>query len=233
MGMVRLSHSSSFKSRRGHFNLWSIFSSSPSILISRQSLFNQATPTHSVDTRDSRALSCRRNPGRSQCHHFVNDLIWRSLSKAGFPSIKEPQGLLRADGKSPDGLALTPWKGRCATWDMTVTDTVGASYLKATSACAGSAAESAAKRTEDKYAEISSNYHLFPLAFETFGPINQVGSDFVCALGQRLSLISDDPCETSFLFQRLSVSIQRFNTVCFYNSFGNLPAQFLDQPRRT
>ena len=29
----------------------------------------------SVDTRGSEALSCRRNPGRSQRHHFVNDLI--------------------------------------------------------------------------------------------------------------------------------------------------------------
>jgi len=127
-----------------------------------------------------------------------------------------------------------PWKeGRCATWDVTVTDTVAASYLSATSACAGSAAEAAAKRKEDKYAKISSNYHFFLLAFETFGPINQVGSDFFCALGQRLSLITDDPRETSFLFQRLSVSIQRFNSVCFYNSFGNLPAQFLNRSRRT
>jgi len=38
----------------------------------------------SVDTRGSHALSCRRNLGRSQRYHFVNDLIWRSLSKAGF-----------------------------------------------------------------------------------------------------------------------------------------------------
>jgi len=83
---------------------------------------------------------------------------------------------------------------------VTVTDTVAASYLSTTSACAGSAAEAAAKRKEDKYVEISSNYHSFPLAFEAFRPINQVGS---CALGQRLSLISDDPRETSFLFQRL------------------------------
>jgi len=138
----------------------------------------------SVDTHGSHALSCRRNPGRSQRHHLVNDLIWRSLSKAGFPSIKEPQGLLRTDGKRPDGLTLTPWKdGRCATWDVTVTDTVAASYLNATSACAGSAAEAAAKRKEDKYAEISATYHFFPLAFETFGPINHVGSDFLCSLG--------------------------------------------------
>ena len=187
----------------------------------------------SVDTRGSHALSCRRNPGRSQRHHFVNDLIWRSLSKAGFPSIKEPQGLLRSDGKRPDGLTLIPWQdGRCATWDVTVTDTVAASYLNATSCTAGSAAEAAASRKEEKYAAISSNYLFFPLAFETFGPINQAGCDFLSSLGHRLSLVTDDPRESSFLFQRLSVSIQRFNSVCFCNSFGNLPAQFFDQPRR-
>jgi hypothetical protein len=159
----------------------------------------------SVDTRGSHALSCRRNPGRSQRHHFVNDLIWRSLSKAGFPSIKEPQGLFRSDGKRPDGLTLIPWRdGRCATWDVTVTDTVAASYLHATSCTAGSAAEAAASRKEDKYVEISSSsYHFFPLAFETFGLTNQRGSDFLSPLGQRLSLISDDPRESSSLFQRL------------------------------
>lgn len=93
----------------------------------------------------------------------MNDIIWRSLSKAGFPSIKEPQGLLRTDGKRPDGLTLIPWQnGRCATWDVTVTDTVATSYLSLTSSCAGSAAEAAATRKEIKYAEISSSYHFFP-----------------------------------------------------------------------
>ena len=154
-----------------------------------------------VDTRGSHALSCRRNPGRSQRHHFVNDLIWRSLSKAGFPSIKEPQGL-RSDAKRPDGLTLIPWpEERCARWDVTVTDTVAASYLNATSCTAGSAAaaEAAASRKEEKYAAISSNYLFFPLAFETFGPIKQAGRDFLSSLGHRLSLVSEDPRE-SYLF---------------------------------
>ena len=88
---------------------------------------------------------------------------------------------LRADGKRPDGLTLIPWKeGLCATWDVTVTDTVAASYLNATSACAGSAST----RKEEKYTEISSTSHFYPLAFETFGPINQNGSDFLCTLSQ-------------------------------------------------
>ena len=91
----------------------------------------------------------------------MNDLVWRALSKAGFPSIKEPQGLFRADGKRPDGLTLTPWRdGRCATWDVTITDTVAASYLNSTASCAGSAAEAAASRKEEKYAEIAAQYHF-------------------------------------------------------------------------
>jgi len=46
------------------------------------------------------------------------------------------------------------------------------------SACAASAVEAAAKRKEEKYIEIACNHHFFPLALETFGPINQLGADF-------------------------------------------------------
>jgi len=103
-----------------------------------------------------------RNPGRTQLHHFVNDLIWHSLSKAGFPSIKELQGLLISDGKCPDGLTLIPWQdGRCAIWDVTVINTVTASYLSRSASCAGSAAEAAATRKEAKNSDISKSY-LFP-----------------------------------------------------------------------
>ena len=139
-------------------------------------------------------------------------MIWRALSKAGIPSIKEPHGLLRSDNKRPDGLTLITWRDdRCATWDVTVTDTVAPSYLSITSACAASAAKAAAERREKKYSDTACNYHFFPIAFETFGPLNQVGTDFISALGNRISSNTDDPRETYFLFQRLSVAIQRFD----------------------
>jgi len=58
--------------------------------------------------------------------------------------------------------------------------------------------------------------HLFcPLAFETMGPINVFGLEF-SDLGHPISRVTDDPRdpqETSFLFQRISVAIQRFNAV--------------------
>ena len=185
-----------------------------------------------MDTLGLHALLCRRNPGQSQRHHVMNDLICRSLSKAEFPAIREPQGCLRTDAKRPDCLTLIPWwDGRCATWDVTVTDAVAAtSYLSLASSRAVSAAEAAATRKEKKYSEITSNYHFFTLAFETVSLINPAGCDVISSMGRRLTLISDDPRESSFLSQRLSISMQRFNSVCFGNSFGNLLACFFDQP---
>ena len=51
------------------------------------------------------------------------------------------------------------------------------------------------------------------------GPINARGQAFLADLGRLLSQISGDARETSFLFQRLSVTIQRFNAVAFHSTF--------------
>ena len=179
-----------------------------------------------VDTRGSHAFSCKRNPGRAQRHHYINDLVWRAMTRAGIPSVKEPNGLTRSDGKRPDGLTSIPWReGRSATWDVTVTNTVAASYLAMSSVRAASAAEAAATRKDNKYTELSRIHLFFPIAFEIMGPINQVGQDFISELGRRISSSTDDPRETSFLFQRLSVAIQRFNSVSFTYSFDLTPTE--------
>ena len=41
----------------------------------------------------------------------MNDLVARTLTSACIPSSKEPDGLVRSDGKRPDGLTLVRWKG--------------------------------------------------------------------------------------------------------------------------
>lgn len=181
---------------------------------------HQCICSEKVDKNGLHAFSCRRNSGRAQRHHFINDIIWRAMARASIPAVKEPHGLARTDGKRPDGLTLIPWReGRSATWDVTVTDTTAASYLAISSACAASAAEAAAQRKDTKYADISRTHLFFPLALETMGPINQAGQEFVSDLGHRITLVTEDPRETAFLFQRLSVAIQRFNAVCLANSF--------------
>src|SRR5664279_2184793 len=179
-----------------------------------------------VDPEGTHGLACRKSSGRMSRHHALNDLVYRAMHRANIPATKEPAGLQRSDGKRPDGLTLIPWQGgRSATWDVTVTDTLAESYLKTTSATAGGAAEAAADRKEQKYMSLMSTYHFVPLAVETLGPINSKGLQFLSDLGHRLTEVTGDPCKKSFLFQRLSITIQRFNAVCFQCSFFH-PADF-------
>ena len=104
-----------------------------------------------VDATGIHSLSCRRSAGRASRHHNLNDILWRALTRANVPSIKEPAGLFRNDGKRPDGLTLIPWRGgKCVAWDVTVTDTLTKSYLYATSFSAGGAAELAAAKKKQR-----------------------------------------------------------------------------------
>ena len=187
-----------------------------------------------VDSLGTHALSCKGNPGRFQRHHLINDIVWRAVQKAGFPSVKEPHGLVRMDGKRPDGLTLISWReGGCAIWDVTVTDTVTTSYLVISSSITALAAEVEAKRKEAKYIEICLSSPFFLIAFETLGPISEAGSTFISSLGHRIWLVTDDPRDTFLLLQPFSVAVQRFNAVNFTNSFSNTCEQFVDQPKRT
>src|SRR5688572_29030227 len=124
-----------------------------------------------VDARGTHGLSCVLGFGRVARHAAINDLIHRSLIKAGFPAIKEPQGMLRSDGKRPDGATLIPWRaGRSLVWDATVVDTLAPSYLQATAVTAGAAAEIADRRKNQKYETLLEHHDFIPLALETLGP---------------------------------------------------------------
>ena len=86
-----------------------------------------------------------------------------------------------------------------------------------TSITAGSAADLAVSRKEEKYVDIATTHILVPLAFETLGPICSKALVFLKKLGRRLT---EDKRETVFLFQRLSVAMQRYNAVCFSDNFN-------------
>src|SRR6218665_2483765 len=73
-----------------------------------------------ADPRGHHGLVCRQSAGRSARHFAVNDLEWRALTKADTPCTKEPSGLIRTDGKRPDGATLVPWaRGKYIAWDFT------------------------------------------------------------------------------------------------------------------
>src|SRR6218665_1209962 len=89
-------------------------------------------------------------------------------------------GLMRTDGKRPDGATLIPWSaGRYMAWDATVVHTCAASYLSQT---AISAAEQAAVHKTAKYALLPATHVFVPIAFETFWPVNAEGAEFLSEL---------------------------------------------------
>ena len=173
-----------------------------------------------VDARGTYGLACKLSSGRMARHQHINDLIWRVLQRPRIPSTKAPAGLSRLDGKRPDCLTLIPWQaGKNLIWDVTVADTLAASHLATTSRLSGGAAETAADKKDVKYSELAKTYNFVPVALETMGPLGIKALSFLADLGRRVSAVSGDNRETSFLFQRLSVAVQRFNSVCFKGTF--------------
>jgi len=153
-------------------------------------------------------------------HHEVNDLVWRALCKANVPSAKEPSGLVRDDGKRPDGSTLIPWlAGKAMAWDVTVVNTLAESYVTISASPCG-VAEHAAARKSLKYSSLPSSHIFQPLALETLGPINSTGISFLTELGRRLTGVSGDSRETMHLFQRVSLAVQRYNSVAFKGTFS-------------
>ena len=119
-------------------------------------------------------------PGRAARHHALNDCIFRALGAAGIPASKEPSGLVRTDGKRPDGCTLIPWcSGKALTWDVTVACTVADSYIHDSCRTPGAVAELAATRKEVKYSMLAGTHIFQPLAFESHGPQNASAISFI------------------------------------------------------
>ena len=53
------------------------------------------------------------------------------------------------------------------------------------------------------------------------GAINKNGVNFLSDLGRRITQSTDDHLESAFLFQRLSVLIQRYNAVAVLGTFAH------------
>ena len=78
-----------------------------------------------------------------------------------------------------------------------------------------------AVNNEMKYSALDNTHIFFPVNIETSGVMNQMAVDLVSEIGRRISSVTEDTRETTFLFQRLSVALQRGNAVSFLATFAN------------
>jgi len=73
--------------------------------------------------------------------------------------------------------------------------------------------------------QLAQTYTFIPVAVETLGPVNSVGLQFVSDFGRHITQVSSDHSESAFLFQCLSVLIQRFNAVAVHGTFAHSPTE--------
>jgi len=83
------------------------------------------------------------------------------------------------------------------------------------------AAELAASNNVVKYTglRLSSKGEFVPIAVESHGPINRDALQFLSKLGKRLVETTRDVPASSFVFQRISIVLQRFNSVLLHDGF--------------
>ena len=138
----------------------------------------------------------------------LNDIILRSIKLVQIPVSKEPARLSITDEKRPDGATLIPWShDKPLACDVTVPDKFADSHLKDT----------------------------LPLTFLCQWLSQHVGHrtrkpviETIQEICRRMAKASNDPNETLYFFQRLSVAIQRGNAVSFLNTFPEERESHLD-----
>ena len=174
-----------------------------------------------VDILGTHGLKFKKSRGRFSCHHSVNVIIARALNLADVCAMLEPAGIVREDNKRPDGMTNVPWShGRHLVWDFTCSDTLAPSHLCTTSAETSSAAKEAEERNIHKYTSIATYHTFIPIAIETLGPMGPQTKMFLLELGWRLRQQTGESRSTSYLLQRISMDIQKGNTV---SMMGSLP----------
>ena len=165
-----------------------------------------------MDSRGLHGLSCRFSAGRHPRHSALNDIIRRSLLSAGIPSVLEPAGTDRGDGRRPDGTTVFPFsRGKSLCWDATCVDTFAETNLNGSALASGGAASRAEDSKRRKYAALADRFRFEPIAVETSGVFGSSTASVVAELGRRIAGVTGEPRETMWLKQRIGLAIQRGN----------------------
>ena len=175
-----------------------------------------------VDVMGRHGLSCRWSKGRHHRHAALNDIIHRALTSAHVPARLEPQGMLRSDGKRPDGVSMVPWRsGKCLVWDVTCVDTFAPSYRSLAVQGPGTVAVRAESLKEEKYFDLLHTHEFAPIAVETSGVFGPRTLAFVKELGRRLGSHTGEEKACTYLIQRMSIAVQRGNAISILGNFGS------------
>ena len=119
---------------------------------------------------------------------------------------------MRSDGRRPDGVTLTPWKSdRLLVWDATCQDTFAPSYRAQATQGPGKVAAAAEERKEEKYHCLPPGHYFSPVDGDNGCCGTQIYGVAIRDVGRRIAEETGEVRARDFLFQRLSVAVQRGN----------------------
>ena len=95
------------------------------------------------------------------------------------------------------------------------------SYVSDTALEPGKAAEARETHKLKKYEELKSNYIVTPVAIETFGPWAPMGLKLMKEVGKKICDLTGEKRSTSYLFQSISIAIQRGNAASVMGTVYN------------
>ena len=126
---------------------------------------------------------------------------------------------------------LIPWHGGLLlVLDIAVVSPLAASYVDRAATDAGTVADMTATRKTEKYSTLSSAYRFDPIAVENLGVFSSTTLNFISELGRRICVHTGNVRDTSYLFQCISVVLQRFNSVLLHDT---LPVDLPDSSHLT
>ena len=116
---------------------------------------------------------------------------------------------------------IAPWKsGRPLVWDVTCPDTFAASYeLQATSE-AGAVVAVAERKKMTKYQTIARTHLFCPIAIKTSGVFGPDAYAILRDLAHLIKNVSNEPNSKTYLFQQISVAVQRGNAASVLGCAG-------------
>ena len=180
-----------------------------------------------VEWDGSHGLSCIKSAGRFSRHATLNSLIKQTLGSVDLPSMLEPRGLYRPDGKRPNGNTVIPWEmSKQLVWDVTVVDALAPSRLNQGSLCnPGTTATEAEVRKIEKYRKLIDNGYTFqPVALEVQGSLVESSEILLTRLCKMLCRSQDNQRAGSFLKQWISMALQIGNAACVLGTVSDRDA---------
>ena len=104
--------------------------------------------------------------------------------------------------------------------DATCPDTLAPSYRAHATQESGKVAASAEERKCEKYQGLPPGHIFTPVAIEILGAIGPKSMVFLRELRRRIRAATDEPKSANYLLQRISVAVQRGNSIAVQGSTG-------------